>query len=208
MGLNEKMLNDMMDKMSSQDKEELMKELMGKFFSEMSRETKQEMMEKMMKKFFSSMTAEEKEKTMKNMMPDMVETMMKEGPMGMMKMMMGGGPGRMMGMIAKHMCCEEDSEEKSEMPWDLWKKFMSSMTESVETAKFATPEIRGLFEEWAQQVEEEMLQFVEKEGKADPEQIAKQFKLSVDSAIFFLTRLAKKRKVSFKQEKEENNSGK
>ena len=188
MGLSEKMLNDMMDKMSSQDKEELMKELMGKFFSEMSRETKQEMMEKMM--------------------PDMVETMMKEGPMGMMKMMMGGGPGRMIGMMAKHMRCEEDSEEKSEMPWDLCKKFISSMTESVETAKFATPEIRGLFEEWAQQVEEEILQFVEKEGKADPKQIAKQFKLSVDSAIFFLTRLAKKRKVSFKQEKEENNSGK
>jgi hypothetical protein len=201
MGLNEKMIDDMMDKMSSRDKEKMMKELMEKFFSEMTRESKQEMMEKMMKKFFSSMTAEEKEKTMKNMMPDMVETIMKEGPLGMMKMMMGGGPGRMMGMMAKHMCCEEDSEEKSEMPWDLIKKFMSSMGESVETAKFATPEIRGLFDEWVQQVEEEILQFVEKEGKADPEQIAKHFKLSVDSAIFFLTRLAKKRKVSFKQEK-------
>jgi hypothetical protein len=184
MGLNEKMINDMMDKMSSQDKEE------------------------MIKKFFSSMTAEEKEKTMKNMMPDMMETMMKEGPMGMMKMMMGKGPGRMMGMMAKHMCCDEESEEKSEMPWDLCKKFMSSMSESVETAKFATPEIRGLFEEWAQQVEDEILQFVEKEGKADPEQIAKHFKLSIDSAIFFLTRLAKKRKVSFKQEKAEKESGK
>lgn len=208
MGLNEKMINDMMDKMSAQEKEEMMRKLMEKFFSEMSQESKQEMMETMLKQFFSSMTAEEKEKTMKNMMPDMMETIMKEGPLGMMKTMMGKGPGRMTGMMAKLMCCDEDSEEKGEMPWDLCKKFMSSMTESVETAKFATPEIRGLFEEWTQQVEEEILQFVKKEGKADPEQIAKHFKLSVDSAIFFLTRLAKKRKVSFKQKKAEKNSGK
>lgn len=54
----------------------------------------------------------------------------------------------------------------------------------------------------------EQMSSQEKEGKADPEQIAKHFKLSLDSAIFFLTRLAKKRKVSFKQEKAEKNSGK
>jgi len=201
MELNEKMINEMMDKMSAQEKEKMMRKLMGKFFAEMSQETKQEILEKMVKHLFISMTDEEKEKTMKNMMPDMMETIIKEGPMGMIKIMMGKGPGRMRGMMAKHICCDEDSEEKGEMAWDWCKKFMSSMSESVETAKFATPEIRGLFDEWAQQVEEEILQFVKKEGKADPEQIAKHFKLSVDSAIFFLTRLAKKRKVSFKQEK-------
>jgi len=54
----------------------------------------------------------------------------------------------------------------------------------------------------------EQMSSQEKEEKAEPEQIAKHFKLSVDSAIFFLTRLAKKRKVSFKQEKAEKNSGK
>jgi hypothetical protein len=131
------------------------------------------------------------------MMPEVLKTVIKKSPLGMINVMMG-----------KNMCGGEYSEEKSEMPWDMCKKIISSMGESVEIAKFATPEIRGLFEEWAQQVEEEILHYVEKEGKADPDQISKHFKLSIDSAIFFLTRLAKKRKVSFKQQKAEKNSGK
>lgn len=37
MGLNEKMINEMMDKMSAQEKEEMMRKLIEKFFAEMSR---------------------------------------------------------------------------------------------------------------------------------------------------------------------------
>jgi hypothetical protein len=37
MELNEKMIDDMMEQMSSQEKEEMMRKLMEKFFSEMSR---------------------------------------------------------------------------------------------------------------------------------------------------------------------------
>jgi hypothetical protein len=74
---------------------------------------------------------------------------------------------------------------------------MGAMAEGAQTARFATPEVRGLFDEWAAQIEEEMLQFAKETGEVDVERAAEHFKLSKESTIYFLTRLAQKGKIHF-----------
>ena len=39
-----------------------------------------------------------------------------------------------------------------------------AVTESASMASFATPELRGLFEEWVKAVEEEILEFLKEKG--------------------------------------------
>ncbi len=64
----------------------------------------------------------------------------------------------------------------------------------------APPEIRRLFDEWLGQIEDEMLDYTNKAKSIDTEDIAKHFKLSKESVVYILTRLAKKGKVNFKKE--------
>jgi DeoR/GlpR family transcriptional regulator of sugar metabolism len=52
-----------------------------------------------------------------------------------------------------------------------------------------------------EQIEQEIVQFVEQEGKVDPDAIAGHFKLSKESVIFLLTRLAKQGKIQFATDK-------
>jgi hypothetical protein len=90
MGMKEKMMNTMIDGMSSEEKKT--------------------MMEQMMDQFLGSLTDEEKQDMMNTMMPRMMEQMMGEGgnPMaGMMQMMMGGGSeGEKEGFNPMDMCRE------------------------------------------------------------------------------------------------------
>lgn len=62
-------------------------------------------------------------------------------------------------------------------------------------ASFATPEVRALFDEWAKAVEEEILVFVTEKRQTDPESIAKQLKVSLESALYFIHRLAREGKL-------------
>lgn len=163
-------------------KEKIMEGMMNK----MSSEEKKEMMDKMMEKFFSGMTDEEKKEMMKEMMPKMT------------KQMMGGGS--MMEMMGMMMGKDEDKENFN--PMEMCQKMMSSIGKSSEMATFATPEVRGLFEEWVQQIDEEILNFIKEKNTTDPEQIAAHLKISKNSVIYFLSRLAQKGKISLKVDKE------
>ena len=122
-------------------KEKFMNKMMDDQFQGMSSEDKKQMMEAMMDKFFSSMSDEEKKEMMSGMMPKMMEQMMGNGSnmgknpmMGMMSMMMGRGKKK-----------ADSGEEK--MPWDTCREMMSGFKETANAAKFATPELRGLFDE-------------------------------------------------------------
>lgn len=161
MGLKEKMMDNMMDGMTSEEKKEMMDNMMGRFFAGMNEEEKRGMMSGMMQK--------------------MMGGSMGGGMSGMMGMMMGGKEGNPSGGN----------------PMDMCQKMMGSFQETAASAKFATPEIRGLFEEWSSQIEDEILAFVESEKEIDPEKIAGQFKLSKDSIVYFLKRLAEKGKIRF-----------
>lgn len=186
-------------------KDRMMEGMMGS----MSADERKEMMDKMMDSFFSSMTKEEKQEMLKNMMPKMMEMMMggsdkSQGQgqsqggnmMDMMRSMMGGW-GSMMGF-------KGEQGKMGFNPMEMCEKMMSGMSRSSEIATFATPEVRQMFEEWAQQVDDEILDYVNKGGSTDPEQIANHLKISKSSAIFFLSRLAQKGNLNIKIEKQES----
>jgi hypothetical protein len=167
-------------------KENLINKMMGKQFEKMSPEEKQKMMDNMMDNFFASMSDEDKKGMMSDMMPKMMEKMMggKEGSpmMGMMSMMMGKRHGK--------------GEMKS--PMDCCGDMMNGFTETANTAKFATPELRGLFNEWCQQIENEILAFVKETNSIDINKIMEKFSLSEESTRYLLSRLASKNLIDFK----------
>jgi hypothetical protein len=144
------------------------------------------------------MTDAEKKEMMSGMMPKMMEQLMGGGSMmgggnigkspmmGMMSMMMGGGKGS----------SEKGGEGK--MPMDMCSEMMSGMKETANTAKFATAELRGLFDEWCQQIEKEILAFVKEKGAINAAELSEKFSLSEESIKYLLTRLASKGLIDFK----------
>jgi len=174
-------------------KEKFMNKMMEDQFQGMSSGDKKQMMEAMMDKFFSTMSDDEKKEMMSGMMPRMMEQMMgnssstgKSPMMGMMSMMMGKGK-------KTADCCEENK-----MPWDMCKEMMSGFKETANTAKFATDELRGLFDEWCQQIEKEILDFIKESKAIKINELTNKFSLSEESIKYLLTRLAKKNLIDFK----------
>jgi hypothetical protein len=175
MGIKDKMTDFMMGQMTPEEKSTMMDQMMNKFFEGMKPEDKQKMMEEMMGKFMGTMTGEEKQAMMQTMMPKMMGSMMGNGTgspmMNMMSMMMGGkGPMNSTGD-------QNTAESQNEMPWDMCKKMMSSMSKTSELATFATPEVRQLFEEWSAQIEEEIMNYIRESKTNETEKIAEHFKL-------------------------------
>lgn len=170
-------------------KEKLMNNMMDKQFGNMSSEEKQNMMESMMDKFFSGMSEEEKKEMMQNMMPKMMGNMM-EG--------MENNP--MMGMMSMMMGRKSRKEEKGDakMPWDYCREMMSGFTETANTAQFATPELRGLFNEWCEQIENEILNFVKDKNSIKIDELVTKFSLSAESIKYLLGRLAGKNLIDYK----------
>lgn len=165
-------------------KEKFMNEMMGNQFKNMTSEEKKQMMEAMMEKFFSSMSDDEKGE----MMSGMMGKMMGNNPMmGMMSMMMG--------KKGKNF---EKGDEKGKMPWDMCSEMMTGIRETANTAKFATSELRGLFDEWCQQIEKELLDFVKEKGSIKIDEMAEKFRLSEESIKFLLSRLANKNLIDYK----------
>jgi hypothetical protein len=165
-------------------KEKLMNEMMDHQFKNMSADDKKQMMETMMEKFFSSMSDDEK----KDMMSGMMGKMMGNNPMmGMMSMMMG-----------KKGKNSEKGDEKSKMPWDMCCEMMTGVKETANSAKFATSELRGLFDEWCQQIEKELLDFVKEKGSIKIDEMTEKFSLSEESIRYLLSRLANKNLIDYK----------
>jgi tellurite resistance protein len=202
MGLKEKMADRWMENMDPQEKQKMLDSMMDNFFSKMSAEEKAKMMETMMEKFMAGLSPEEKQAMMGTMMPKMMGGLMsgQDSPLsGMMGLMMGKG-GPMREMMSK-MMGRGGEEGEGEGPWNMCQKMMASIGKSSELATFATPEVRGLFDEWAAQIEAEILQFVKESTTVEADQVAARFKLSKDSANYFLTRLSQQGKISLKAEK-------
>lgn len=55
---------------------------------------------------------------------------------------------------------------------------------------------KALLEDWERGMERAALDLIDETGSADPEQIAQRLRLSKESAIFLLTKLARENKVS------------
>ena len=66
----------------------------------------------------------------------------------------------------------------------MGQQMAGAVTESASMASFATPEVRGLFEEWAKAVEEEIVAFLKEKGSSEPSEIATKLKISEESSLF------------------------
>ena len=98
-------------------------------------------------------------------------------PMNMMKKMMGeGGP-------------------PMEMCMNMCKQMTRSIEQTSELAAYATPELRGLFEAWLEEVEREALRYISDEGSLSAKALAEKLGVSTESAIFIIARLARSGKV-------------
>jgi hypothetical protein len=165
-------------------KEKFMNEMMENQFKNMTSEEKKQMMEAMMDKFFSSMSEDEK----KAMMSGMMGKMMGNNPMMSMMSMMTGRKGKE----------PEKSSEGGKLPWEMCCDMMTGIRETANTAKFATSELRGLFDEWCQQIEKEMSDFIKEKGTIKVDVMAEKFGLSEESIKYLLSRLANKNLIDYK----------
>ena len=77
----------------------------------------------------------------------------------------------------------------------MGQQMAGAVTESASMASFATPEVRGLFEEWARAVEEEIVGLLKNKGTSDPSEIVAKLKISEESALFFIGKMAREKKV-------------
>lgn len=60
---------------------------------------------------------------------------------------------------------------------------------------FASPELRGLFEEWVKALEGEILEFLKEKGSCPPSDLAIQLKLSEESVLFLIGKLVREGKL-------------
>jgi len=77
----------------------------------------------------------------------------------------------------------------------MGQQMAGAVTESASMASFATPEVRRLFEEWAKAVEEEILELLKDKGTIEPSEMAVNLKISEESALFFIGKMAREKKV-------------
>ncbi len=77
----------------------------------------------------------------------------------------------------------------------MGQQMAGAVSESASMASFATPELRGLFEEWMKAVEEEILGFLKEKGSSEPSGIAAKLKISEESVIFLIGKMAKEKKI-------------
>jgi len=159
----------------------------GSIKNNISEEEKKQMLEHMMECCCSDMTDEEKQEKMKDMHKMMHH--IKECGGSMMGMMMG----KMHGKVGK-----------GHVPWDMCKDMVSSIRQTHRIATLATPEVQGLFEDWVEQIEKEILDYLKDKKTVDVKDLADHFKISKDSAYYFLTKLAQKEKIQLSIKKDKS----
>ena len=154
-----------------------------------------------------NMSAKEKEKMWEHMMDcccsEMSEEEKKNWKRDMHKMkhhMKAHGGGLGMGMMMGH----RHGMMGNFMPMDLCRDMMSSLHRSHRVAALATPEVQGLFEDWVEQIGKEILAYLKDKEAIEVEDVASHFKISKESAYYFLTRLAQKEKIDLKINKEKS----
>ena len=79
---------------------------------------------------------------------------------------------------------------------EMSQKMAGAITESASMASFATPEVRGLFEEWAKAVEEEIIGLLKDKESVEPSEIAAKLNISEESALFFIGKMAREKKIN------------
>ncbi|KNY30289.1 hypothetical protein [Pseudobacteroides cellulosolvens] len=178
--------------------------MMESMFEGMSTEDKKNMMSSMMDSFFASMSQEEKRQLMSEMMSRMMgnfsstsgDTSTNQGSsnwsmMDMMNMMMGGG---------------SSSNQKSNQRngnWsmmDMMNMMMGMPRNSSSHSDNADNDLKNLFTDWLNQVESEILTYINETQDLNPDQIALKLKISRSSAMYFIEKLSKEKKINLNKD--------
>lgn len=83
-------------------------------------------------------------------------------------------------------------------PTEMSKEVLSAVSQSYELATYSTPELRGLFNDWVNSIEQEILGLLKGHRKVDPDEIARHFRLTRESVIFILGKLAREGKIKMR----------
>jgi len=81
-------------------------------------------------------------------------------------------------------------------PIEMSKEVLATIHHSYELASYATPELRGLFNDWLGEIEVRVMDFVNSRKRIDPQELAAHFKLTTESIIFMLGKLAREGKIT------------
>jgi len=107
------------------------------------------------------------------------------------------GGNNMMPDMAKKMM--SNMQNKSFSPQEMCEKMTASVEKTAKLAGQANDEVQMLFEEWAEQVEKELLDLLENiqenNNNFDAAEAAESLKVSEDTVLFFLSRLIKNKKI-------------
>ncbi len=81
-------------------------------------------------------------------------------------------------------------------PVEMSKEVISAISHSYELATYSTPELRGLFNDWLGEIEQEVMEFLSDRNRVDPDEVAHHFRLQRESVIFILSKLAREGKIN------------
>ena len=76
---------------------------------------------------------------------------------------------------------------------EMCMRMMQSMNQSKERNDFATPELRLLFDEWCQQIENEITEYTKNSSEINTKELSEKFNLTEESINYLLSKKAGKR---------------
>lgn len=77
----------------------------------------------------------------------------------------------------------------------MCEQMTGTVVEVGRLAGFASPELRGLFDEWLKALESEIIDFLKEKGSCLPADLAVQLKLSEESVLFLIGKLVREGKL-------------
>jgi predicted HTH transcriptional regulator len=80
-------------------------------------------------------------------------------------------------------------------PKNLGQQMVTAIDEYAQVESLANPEIRTLFIDWMEELEEEILAFYKKNKIVAPNDLAERFKISRQGADFLLEKMKQERKI-------------
>ncbi len=83
----------------------------------------------------------------------------------------------------------------------MCEQMTGTVVEIGRLAGFASPELRGLFDEWLKALEDEIINILKEKGNCPPADLAGQLKLTEESVLFLIGRLVKEGRVKITEVK-------
>jgi len=80
-------------------------------------------------------------------------------------------------------------------PTQMCQNLVDKVAQSRQLTAVADPEVLILFEDWLEELENEVISFVKKAGSLDPVELAKELGLSHSGATFLITKLKREGKL-------------